>query len=268
MAKTMLVILVLLTVIGCSPGDDDTPIVVEGPFDHTYRAYAGILSTHVVGDRVTYAKLKDDREVLDAFVASLETAELDEITRDDYMSFYINAYNAITLRSVIDAYPVESIQEIDGVWKDRIWIVAGERVTLDYIEHEILRKQFSEPRIHVAINCASISCPSLSPVPYRGSTLEKQLHAASEVFASDMDYNYIDFKENLVYISEIFKWFGDDFVEKYYDPGFRYGMSESENAAIHFILAHSPLFEHHDKVADKELRVQYIPYDWALNDAE
>ncbi len=132
------------------------------PFDPEYTHWTAVLSGFVGGEQVDYTALKADRASLDAFIDQLATIspeELGRMTRDEKMAFWVNAYNGITLRSVVDSYPVSSIKEIDGVWKKQLWLAAGRKLTLDQIEHEILRPEYKDPRVHFAVNCASIGCP-------------------------------------------------------------------------------------------------------------
>ena len=161
-------------------------------FDHAHTPYAKVLRQFVQTPFVDYAALKNERSALDASVdafAQPSIAEEQAWPREQRLAFWINAYNAFTLRAIVDHYPIKgswlslqprnSIRQIDGVWTTIAWQAAGRRVTLDDIEHKILRAQFKEPRIHFAINCASISCPPLPPEPYLAPTLDAQLDAAA-----------------------------------------------------------------------------------------
>ena len=159
-------------------------------FDHTYQAYATLLARHVHGGRVDYQRLVADRaalvEVTSGFGAVDGAAER-AWPRDERLAFWINAYNLFTLQAIVDHYPIRtgwftlgprnSIRQIAGVWDRLSWRVAGRQVTLDDIEHRILRPEFKDPRIHFAVNCASVGCPPLRSEPYRASTISAQLDA-------------------------------------------------------------------------------------------
>ena len=157
------------------------PVATES-FDHGYSDYAQLLARYVQGSGVAYAALKADRGALDRVTAQFDAPAAREAgwTREQRMAFWINAYNAFTLRAIVDAYPIQSrwftrqprnsIRQIRGVWTTPRWRAAGRSVSLDDIEHHVLRPGFQDARIHFAVNCASVSCPSLAAEPYRADT--------------------------------------------------------------------------------------------------
>ncbi|MCA1676613.1 MAG: DUF547 domain-containing protein, partial [Actinobacteria bacterium] len=147
-------------------------------FDHGYSDYAQLLARHVDGSRVSYAALKADRGALDRVVAQFEAPDAQGEggwTREQRMAFWINAYNAFTLRAIVDAYPIQSrwftrqprnsIRQIPDVWTTQRWRAARRAVSLDDIEHRVLRPIFQDARVHFAVNCASVSCPPWRPNP-------------------------------------------------------------------------------------------------------
>lgn len=264
--KRLISILPLLILAACGGQEARTDVELK-PFDFTYQTYATLLSEYVIGDRVDYASLKEKRAPLDTLVALLASADLYTATVDQKLSFYINAYNILTLRSIIDAYPVKSIKDIGGVWDKTSWIVAGDKLTINDIEHEILRKKFDEPRIHVAVNCASIGCPPLLDTPYYPDSIDTQLEYSSRRFASSSTHNTLDIQAGEAGLSAIFDWFGDDFIAQYYDANSFPGVSKKENAALSFLLQHLdsvPTVEGNKTKFD----LNYIDYDWSLNDVE
>jgi hypothetical protein len=154
-------------------------------FDHQCRTYASVLDGSLVGSRVGYGRLASDRVALDAAVdelAAVSREAFDAWSRAHQLVYWINAYNVLTLRVIVDHYPIRgswlslyprsSIRQIDGVWDAITWQAGGRRVTLDQIEHDILRPTFAEPLVHFAINCAALSCP-----PLRGAPVVAQPHA-------------------------------------------------------------------------------------------
>jgi hypothetical protein len=244
-------------------------------FDHAYAAYAEVLSRHVRPPRVDYEALKADRARLDAVVSAFDgPAAQGESAwpREERMAFWINAYKVFTLRVIVDHYPIRSgwitfqprnsIRQIDGVWTDITWRAAGREVTLDDIEHRILRPVFGDARIHFAINCASISCPPIAAEPYRADALDRQLDAAAR--------GYLESAEGLragsgaIRVSSIFDWYGDDFIERYAPlvPGTR---PAKERAILGAIVSHGPA----DAAARAKTgapRVTFLDYNWSLND--
>jgi hypothetical protein len=140
-------------------------------------------------------------------------------------------------------------------------------MTLNEIEHDVLRKEFGDPRIHVAVNCASIGCPPLRNEPYLPSMLDSQLGDASRKFASDPAYNRLDQAQNLAEISRIFEWYGEDFIPQYYHEGHFGEISENQNAALHFLIGSLPIEDQGELLA-ADYTVTYHDYDWALNDIE
>ena len=187
-------------------------------FDHAYVRYAKVIRDHVRMPSVDYSALKKGRAALDAAVdafAQATDAEERAWTRDQRLAFWINAYNAFTLRAIVDHYPIRapwltlqprnSIRQIDGVWTTMRWRAAGREVTLDDIEHQILRRELKEPRIHFAINCASVSCPPLPPEPYRAETLDAQLDEAARRYLASPEGLRVD--GDTLRVSSILDWY-------------------------------------------------------------
>ena len=268
----MAALLVVLSLLG-------PELLAAGSFDQRYRAYAELLRAHVVDARVDYARLKSNRATLDAVAgtfADLTAAQLESWSKEDQIAFWINAYNVFTLTAIVDHYPIvwrwrnlftltpwNSIRQIPGVWSDLRWNVAGTEKTLDQIEHETLRTKYQEPRIHVAINCASISCPPLRIAPYVGEHLDRQLIlAARDYLASDPG---LEVDGSTLHLSSIFDWYGDDFTEDYahlVDSG-----SEKERAVLGLVATYGPP-DAVNLVQSGNAMVEYLSYDWALNDVE
>lgn len=269
MKKVLNIILPLLLIAGCSEQNGATGKLAT--FDHTYSEYARLLDENVADGRVNYAALKADRALLDAIVDGIGYADLSKATPEEKLAFYINSYNVITIRIIVDAYPVKSIRDIGGVlgkirggvWKRMKWTVAGREMTLDRIEHRIIRKKFSEPRVHFALVCASKSCAPLQPVPFYPDTIETQLAEAARDFVTNPSYNRLDPEAGRAEISSIFDWFGKDFIAKYYDGKRFPELSKKENAVLNFIVEQFPEKE---KLTDKTYKISYIEYDWSLND--
>jgi len=183
----------------------------------------------------------------------------------------------LTLKAIIDNYPIKSswlksriypknsIRQISGVWKKLEFRVMGQNVTLWQIEHEILRKKFNEPRIHMAMVCAAMGCPPLRREPYVGNKLDEQLDDQTRQFLSNPEKFDINSSKDTVYLSEIFKWFAEDFVGKY-SPGRNIGRHDKEmSAVLNFIASYIKGAQKKYVLAGK-YKIKYIDYDWSLNE--
>ena len=203
---------------------------------------------------VDYEQLKDDPS-FKKLIASLNSVHLSSLkTREEKLVFWINTYNILAVKMVTDHYPIKSIKDAGSifrqVWKKPAGLVDGEEKTLNVIEHEILRKM-DEPRIHVAIVCASVSCPDLRLEAYQVDNLNEQLDDQMQRFLKSSKKGMrIDRKSNHVYLSAIFKWFEDDF--------------ESRGGVLKFIGNYvSPAIA--NELERSGVKVSYLDYNWDLN---
>ncbi len=236
------------------------------PFN--YKNYNLILKEYVNSQGlVDYKKLKENRQQLDEFnstIGAVSTSTYNYWTDSEKIAFLINAYNSITLESIIDNYPTKSIRNIIGVWKIRKFDVAGEKMTLDHIEHQILRKEFNQPGIHVALVCAAISCPPLRQEAYTGKQLEKQLDDQAKKFLGNSQGFRVDSQNNAIYLSSIFKWFGEDFEKNYGQTENIEGLNKTETAIVNY--ASQYVNSQAQKFLEKGgYKVKYSNYDWSLN---
>ncbi|MEE8575656.1 MAG: DUF547 domain-containing protein [candidate division Zixibacteria bacterium] len=263
--RTMLLLIAVTVILGGCGEEAQLKPLGSHPVDHSWQAYGNLLSDFVQDGWVDYRTLKSDRARLDSLINALSGADIDSATADERLAFYINAYNIITLASIVAAYPVESIKDIDGVWGKKKWSVGDQSLTLNEIEHEILRKEFDEPRIHMAVNCASIGCPPLRSEPYFAEQIDAQLEKASVKFCLSEKYNQLSPETSTAKLSSLFDWYGDDFVESFYDPDAYSKLSRKENASLSFVLSHYP-----DNQAEQfrkpDYQVEYVEYDWNLNE--
>lgn len=248
-------------------------LATSAAFDHSYSAYAGVLQ-HVHPPRVDYAALKANRAALDRVVeefAAPTAAAESSWTRGERMAFWINAYNVFTLRAIVDHYPIQSrlftlqprnsIRQIDGVWTDLTWQAAGQAVTLDDIEHRILRPTFHDARIHFAINCASVSCPPLAAEPYRADGLDRRLDEAARIYLASREGLRID--GDTLLVSSLFKWYGDDFVAGYAGQA-PAGRDPKARAILGVVIQHGPPAAA-ALARSGRARVKFLDYDWTLN---
>lgn len=248
-----------------------------------YRDYAAVLKGYVDDTgMVDYRVLKANPEKLDSLLQSLSKLDPNAYgkwSEPRKVAFWLNAYNAFTLKAIIDNYPIKpsffrsavypknSIRQIAGVWDELTFNVMGQDLTLEYIEHEILRKQFSEPGIHMALVCAAMGCPSLRNEPYFGNRLCDQLDDQARKFLGDPQKFRIDRRKGVLYLSPIFKWFGKDFVDKYAAKKKHAGKGESESAVLNFLTEHVDESEA-DLIASAKFKIKYLEYDWALNEQQ
>jgi hypothetical protein len=248
-----------------------------------YGNYAAVLKAYV-DDKgmVNYKQLKAHRMKLETFVREL--SGLDPVTyakwnSRDKIAFWINAYNGLTLKAIIDNYPIKSsffrsriypknsIRQISGVWDEKKFKVMGTERTLEQIEHEILRKQFKEPGIHVSLVCAAMGCPPLRNEPYLGSMLQEQFDDQAHRFLASQKKFQIDRKDAKVSLSPIFKWFAGDFVNKYAPQKNLRRHDKEESAVLNFIASYLDK-EQKDYVLSGEFKIKYLDYDWSLNEQQ
>jgi len=177
-----------------------------------HSAWNALLQKFVTAQgKVDYAGFKKSESELDAYLATLKESALEkDWGRDAAMAYWINAYNAFTIKRILNDYPVTSIQDLDGgdPWKVK-WIdIDGKMYSLNNIEHDILRPQYKDPRIHFAVNCAARSCPPLPNKAFTASNLNQMLESNARAFIRNTDYNTTT---GNVRISKIFDWYGEDF---------------------------------------------------------
>ena len=194
---------------------------------------------------VNYEAWKKEIQALDSYLNQLSNSSVESFDKAEAMAFWINAYNAFTIKLILDHYPLESIMELDNgkIW-DRKWISMGSQIlSLNDIEHEILRKEYPDPRIHFAVNCAAKSCPPLHNLAFTAKQLEKMLEERTALFINDSSYN--QFTKKAIYLSQIFNWYRGDFPENLQAYLLRYLKSPTSNKLPNEIL--------------------YNEYDWNLN---
>ncbi len=228
--------------------------------DPSHAKLQKVLDGAVVAGRVDYAALKASPQALDAYLAEVASTSLAGLTPAETKAFWINAYNALTLDLVADNYPLGSIRDLDGgkPWSTRRFRVAGKDLTLDDIEHEILRP-LGDPRIHAAVNCASIGCPPLAERVFTAVGLDAELDAASRRWAATATL-----KDGVLTLNRIFDWYGEDFVPAYGKARLDIpGVDGKAEAAANFIAAYAP--EKAEALRKGGYRVVYAEYDWGLN---
>ena len=219
--------------------------------DHSI--YSILLEKYVKQGQVDYRGFKAEEAKLDQYLKVLEKTDPDNLSRNEQFAFYVNAYNAWTIKLILSGYPgVKSIKDLGNIfkspWKKKICRIDGDVITLDDTEHKILRPRFKDPRVHFAINCAALSCPPLISEPYRGDTLDRQLDHSVRAFINNPQRNYLE--NNTLYISKIFKWFSEDF----------------NNDVIGFLIKYAKEDLKKELEAKRlKIKIKYLDYDWSLN---
>jgi len=232
------------------------PTVSAMAFDHSQ--FDQILQAYVDDEGlVDYNAIAKDTRFQN-YMERIKTAETDEMTVDGRLAFWINAYNAVTIDKVIKWKPKKSVREtaIRGLWTStkfftsREHVVAGKQLSQDDIEHEILRKQLKDPRIHFAIVCASSSCPKLARFAFSEEQVQRQLEEATRKYINSDRGTRIDYAENTLYLSKLFDWFAGDF----------------KNASGSVLAFIKPYLEP-DALTflERKPKIEYLRYNWALN---
>ncbi len=244
-----------------------------------WRAWARALRVVDARGRVDYAVLLRDRVDLDATVAAIARTSPEALAaapRAERLAFYLNAYNALTLRLLLDhwppdahegsAWPARSIRNVPGAW-DRIrFVVAGDSMTLDHLENAVVRARFGDARVHMAMVCAARSCPPLRAEPYTGDRLDAQLDDQSRRFVRDPAHVRVDADAGTVWLSPIFDWFADDFATFAPDAPTPPGVPARLAGVARFVARYLPEGPSRAFVARGRWRAAWLDYDWTLND--
>ncbi len=232
------------------------PTVDHGAWDTFLKSY---VSTHGDGvNRVAYGDVnKEDRQALDAYIRYMAAISVETLSRDDQLAYWINLYNTLTVKVVLTHYPVDTIRDIDispglfsdGPWDKKLIHIDGEAISLNDIEHRILRPIWRDPRLHYALNCASIGCPNLLKSAFTGATVSQVLEEAAYAYINDK--RGVSTQDERVIISSIYAWFKDDFGSDL--TGVLSHLKSYANPEVALIL---------EEAIDIE-----DAYDWTLNDA-
>lgn len=248
------------------------PTIASAGFDHQYSAYNQLLQKHVkwLPDNkqsvVDYSGLANNKLELDKVLgewSAVSQKEFSQFSETEQMAFLINAYNGFTLQLVLTQYPkLKSIKDIGGVfsspWKKEFFTLLGDKRNLDWIEHEQLRPKYKEPRVHAAVNCASIGCPALRNEAFTASKLNSQLNDGMRRFLSDKTRNRVT--NGKLEVSPIFKWFEDDFTKGHQ------GFKDVKDVFVRWAKDMGNTPEEISRIESKSLPVVFGQYDWSLND--
>lgn len=219
----------------------EIPTIINKP---NHAAWNSLLQQYVSATgQVDYRGLKMKQQKLNEYLVTLkQNPPADDWSRNEKMAFWINAYNAFTVKKIIDNYPLNSIMDLSNgkVWDDK-WIQIGQRsLSLNDIENSILRPNYNDARIHFAVNCAAKSCPPLHNEAFTAANLERKLENLTTKFINNKEYTVIT--RNEVKVSKIFDWYGEDFRD-----------------LIEYLNQYS------DTKIDDDTEIEYLEYNWDLN---
>ena len=243
-------------------------------FDHSHSAWTALLKKHVAlqdggkASQVRYAGMAADRTALKAYLAQLSAVgaqAYEGFSKPQQQAFLINAYNAFTVELILTKYPkLESIKDLGGLltkpWSIKFVPLLGSTLTLDNVEHDKLRERgrFDDPRVHFAVNCASIGCPMLREEAFVAERLDEQLDEQAQRFLADRSRNRV--RDGKLEVSKIFDWYGGDFK-----LGHR-GITSLPAFLARYAnqLADAPADR--ERIKAQALPVSFTDYDWTLND--
>lgn len=230
-----------------------------------HNQWEQFLKTYVVTDstglnRVKYDRVTDaDTKALHAYIVNLRMVPVDKLNKKEQMAYWINVYNALTIRLILEFYPVKTIQDIDlgsgffssGPWDEKLFKIDGELISLNDVEHRILRPIWKDPRIHYAVNCASVGCPNLQNMAFTSANLEALLDQGARSYINSN--RNISFRDGKLVASKIYSWFQEDF-------------GGSEQA----VLAHMRTYANVGvkTILERVTGIYDYAYDWELNIAE
>ena len=217
---------------------------------------------------INFTELKKDQKHLELFMFAIkgfDPQDYKQLPADSKFAFWINTYNAIVLKTILDYYPVNSIKEIRSFYKKKRYKVMGELLSLDQIEHEVIRKKFKDPRINTALYKGTVGSALLRNEAYLGNILDEQLSNQTQRFLKNPTKFQIDHYNSIIYISPIFKWHAKDFMQSYY-TSHKYKAAKPEmRAVMNFIESYSTknvVAFFYTKIFD----IEYLDYSWKLND--
>jgi len=246
-------------------------ITQAAPIDHT--PWDQLLKAHVMSGNggkssvVDYRSMQSEQKKLDAYLSLLSSVtpeSFDRLSQSDQLALLINAYNAWTVKLILTAWPdLESIKDLGGLfsspWSKEFVSLLGKTRTLDDIEHKLIRGsgRYNDPRIHFAVNCASIGCPALRAEAYTGDKLDQQLDEQTVRFLADRSRNRVE--SDVIKLSSIFKWYREDFEKGWH------GFNRLED----FLLAHAEDLGLSNSMVKKlkngDADIEFLDYDWRLN---
>ncbi len=252
--------------------------IAHAGFDQSHASWNSLLHDYVVvapdglSSRVRYAGLLANRAKLNSYldeVSNVTAAEYNSWPRRERLAFLINAYNAYTIALVLSKYPsLHSIRDLGSIfespWKIKFDHLFGSLHDLEFIDHSMIRApgHFDEPRVHFALVCASVGCPMLRKDAYTAIHLEEQLEDGLRRFLSDRTRNRFDPTKQELQVSSIFRWYHDDFAKGH----------QASGSVTSLLRQHADdladVARERDVIRNQQFEIEYLPYDWSLNDAK
>ncbi len=210
-----------------------------------FKKADSFFKTHVANGKVAYSKINDDQTALDELLKIAETISVSKTDAKNYQAFWINAYNISVIKGIIDNYPTKSPLDNTGFFDKTTYSLAGKKITLNDIEHKLLRAQFNDARFHFVLVCGAVGCPPLISKAYLPNTLNAQMDTQTKI-ALNGAFLKVNTKKKRVQASQIMEWYKGDFKTK--------GKSE-----IDFINTYRT-----EKIPNS-FKLSYFPYNWSLN---
>ena len=246
----------------------------QSVFDQSHVEFTALLKKNVVwstngsASSVDYDGFKKDHASLKSYLAkvsAIKESEFKTWSVNEQRAFLINAYNAYTVELILSKYPnLKSIKDLGSLlsspWSKSFFTLLGQKRSLDDVEHKLLRgaKNFNEPRIHFAVNCASIGCPALRPEAFQASKLDSQLEDQTKRFISDRSRNRFDKAQDSLLLSSIFDWYGGDF-----------GKSPKAKNVSEFLARYAGSLglskSEQDRLEKSQMEIDFLDYNWSLN---
>jgi hypothetical protein len=231
-------------------------------FDQNHTVWTQFLKKWVTGDSINYSGIKESGAVLlTAYLAELESVckkDINKWNKNQRLAFWINVYNAYTVKLVVDNHPLKSIRKIGlfpgAAWREKVVSLKrlkGKNVSLSHVENDILRKHFREPRIHFAIVCAAEGCPPIRSEAYTAAKINRQLEIQTKAFLNANTHNRYDSNSGVLYLSKIFNWYEKDF-------------GKDHDKRLLFVSKYLDELRA-DLQKGNRVRIKYLPYDWTLN---
>ena len=243
----------LMVLTGCSTVPTSfKPVDPIPAAEFSHKVFGEVLGAHVKDGVVNYPGVQtDDR--LPAYLAQLDRVDPNALaTRSERLVLWINAYNAFAIKGIVDQYSPMSWVGRYRYFRSRDYRVGGEAINLYDLERKVIIAQFHEPRIHFAIVCASISCPSLQSWVYQADRLEEQLESVTKDFINDATKNRFDRQNKIVYLSKIFKWYPEDF-------------EAHSGSLLKYVRKYLSDQELARDLESSSYKVEFLEYDWGLN---
>ncbi|MCH2196290.1 DUF547 domain-containing protein [Kordia sp.] len=213
--------------------------------DAFFTSSDAFFKEYVKGGRVNYKAIKNNPAELERILASTNGITVDKSDANTYQAFWVNIYNLSVIKGIIKKYPVKSPLDIKGFFDKTKHAVGGKKITLNDIEHKLLRGQFNDARFHFVLVCAGLGCPPIISEAYLPSTLDKQLDRQTRIALNSDSFIKVNARKKRVQLSEIMKWYKEDFTQN--------------GNEIDFINKYRE-----EKIAEKS-KISYYPYNWNLN---